>query len=206
MRCAVGFMLGAALLISGCAGKVDYQAPVQPASLENSKTVGKSKEQVWTALIPKLSEKFFVINNLDKSSGFINISYAGSPSTYVDCGYISSYVKNARGERTYYFAASSANETYEALTDGLLLFVNRKTSLEGRMNIVIIDEGADKAKVSVNTRYILTIEALISNVQGLSSRQSNTIAFNTGTQGKGQTISCFSTGSLEREVLSLLPQ
>jgi len=89
------------ITLSGCvSGKVDYMRPSQQSSLSNSKIINRSRDEVWNSSVPQLGKQFFVINNLDKSSGLINISYSGDPEKYVECGTITSYVRNVRGERT----------------------------------------------------------------------------------------------------------
>ena len=83
MKMIVPAVLIAAL--AGCAGQTNYipGAPLQNYS--NVKVINKSREATWNASVPQLGKQFFVINNLDKSSGFINLSYAGDPESYVDC-------------------------------------------------------------------------------------------------------------------------
>ena len=92
----------AALVVSGlagCAGKVDYIRPTTQISLgQNTKLIQKPRDAVWATSVPALSKQFFVINNLDKTSGLINLSYSGDPEKYIDCGRITSFVKNAQGE------------------------------------------------------------------------------------------------------------
>ena len=202
---ALGLTLSAALIAAGCAGKFDYTPPTDFGIAQNSKSVSKSKDQVWAELIPAISQKFFVINNLDKSSGLINISYAGDPITYVDCGHITSVVKNARGERTYSFPAARQRQQYEVMNDRVgLAFVDRKVNLEGRLNVIVSEERATKSTVTVNTRYVVNVEGQFSNPQGQSRRDGYTISFNTGATGYGQTISCRPTGNLEAELLALV--
>ena len=96
--------------IVGCAGKLDYVRPiVQPGASSNSKVIDKPRDAVWNASVPALGRQFFVINNLDKSSGLINVSYSGDPEKYVDCGQVSSYVKNLQGEARRFRPMGGAN-------------------------------------------------------------------------------------------------
>ena len=75
MRIAI--LLVAVSLVAGCAGKLDYVRPTTPAAAStNYKIIDKPREAVWNASVPELGKQFFVINNLDKSSGLINISYS----------------------------------------------------------------------------------------------------------------------------------
>lgn len=102
--------------LAGCAGKVDYIRPTMQATPgQNVKLIQKPRDAVWAASVPALSKQFFVINNLDKSSGLINLSYSGDPEKYIDCGRITSFVKNAQGERTYDFAGAKAQQSYEIM-------------------------------------------------------------------------------------------
>jgi hypothetical protein len=80
-----------AVVIAGCAGTNGYVAPdIKVEAISNTKLIEKSREDVWNAGIAALGKRFFVINNLDKSSGLININYSGDPEKYVDCGRITS--------------------------------------------------------------------------------------------------------------------
>jgi len=150
------FVLGLAVFIVGCAGKVDYIPPSTIPRADNSKIINKPREVVWNVAVPALGKQFFVINNLDKSSGLMNLSYSGDPENYIDCGRVISYVKNVRGERTYDFPGAKAEQTYEVMRQPDLFVVRRKMSLEGRINLVFEDAGPDQTKVSVNTRYVVT--------------------------------------------------
>ena len=207
------------VLASGCAGHMNYRPPKSIAPLSNSIEILKSKDEVWKILVPALGKNFFVINNLDKESGLINISYSGDPEKYVDCGYIESYVKNARGERTYNFSASSANQNYEVMdmAHGGLFFVNRKMNLEGRMNLIVEEISPDKTRVTADAKYILTKSGTVRNVQNIERSFSDTISFNSNQSarfpGNGDQISgngdqtrtlCQANGKFENEVLLLL--
>ncbi|MBU4320233.1 MAG: hypothetical protein KJ739_04005 [Nitrospinae bacterium] len=197
-------------VLVGCAGKFEYTRPTSPPTLNNSVVITKSKDELWKIIVPMLGKQFFVINNLDKDSGIINISYSGDPEKYVDCGWINSYVKNARGERTYSFPASKAYQEYEVMDlehGGGLLFFNRKMSLEGRMNIIVEEMDGTKSRVTANTKYILTKTTTVRDVQNRSNTLTDTISFNSGQEstfaGRAATT-CRSTSKLEDEVLTLL--
>jgi hypothetical protein len=72
-------------VLNGCASHFSYTRPVGIQRLENSKILEKPRDAVWNAAVPALGKQFFVINNMDKSSGFINLSYSGDPETFVSC-------------------------------------------------------------------------------------------------------------------------
>jgi hypothetical protein len=197
-----------ALALSGCAGEFRYTSPVTSVSSENSKLVARSKDEVWKDLIPELGKQFFVINNLDKDSGLINISYTGDPSAYIDCGQIYSFVQNARGERTYNFPASSASQSYEIMEDTLYM-VDRRMNLEGRVNLVVQEADANQTLVTANTRYVVTRSGTMTQAYPAVSRSFNdTVSFNSGGRatfpGQSNNTVCVATGKLEAELLELV--
>ncbi|OPL14103.1 MAG: hypothetical protein AVO39_09635 [delta proteobacterium MLS_D] len=201
------------ILTVGCAGRYDYRPPSSIVPQKNSVEINKSKDEVWKIIVPALGKNFFVINNLDKESGIINISYSGDPEKYVDCGHIESYVKNARGERTYRFPASSAHQTYEVMDmnqGGGLFFVDRKMHLEGRMNLIVEEIAPNRTLITANTKYVLTKSGTVRNVQNAMSSFSDTISFNTNQGdrfpggGSQPGTFCQANGNFEKEVLSLL--
>lgn len=201
------FILSA--LLSSCAGKIEYTRPSGKPVLNNSRVFNMETDELWRKLVPELGKQFFVINNLDKSSGIINISYGGDPQKYIDCGYINSYVKNARGERNYYFPASKAFQEYELMQNGLYL-VSRKMNLEGRINIIVETISSNKSRVTVNTKYIVTKNISVSdNNRRILNTATDTISFNSGQESsfpsaQTQPTTCQANGELENEILSLL--
>lgn len=196
-------------LLAACAGEVNYTGPATASQIPNAKTVPEGKSAVWAKLVPALGKDFFVINNLDKDSGLINVSYQGDPRSYVDCGRIRSYVKNARGERVYEFDAASPHKRYEVMTDGLY-FIDRMMDLEGRVNIIVEEKAPKSTQITANTRYVLTKKGTISDIQGRSLQFSDTINFNTNgsasfpNPGSTEQTTCRPTGKLERSILNLV--
>lgn len=200
-------------LLFGCAGSVNYVRPTSaPTMGSNSKIIDKPRDVIWNAAVPELGKQFFVINNLDKSSGLINISYSGDPEKYIDCGRINSYVKNARGERTYNFAGAKAQQSYEVMDPGTGLYlIDRRMSVEGRMNLVFEEVSLNQTRITANTRYIIQRQILVRNLGSNASQTMNdTLSINSGGTGSfpsnsnGEPTQCVSTGELEREVLSLV--
>jgi hypothetical protein len=201
------------LCVTACAGKVDYTRPMaQAARSSNVKTVERSRDAVWNASVPELGKQFFVINNLDKSSGLMNISYTGDPERYIDCGRIRSYVKNAKGERTYDFAGAKAQQSYEIMNPSVgLFFLDRRMNLEGRVNLIFEESGPTSTRVTANTRYVVTRTQTVRNAgNSIPQTGSDTISFNSGgsasfpRNAQGQSAECVSTGALEQEILSAI--
>ena len=165
----------------------------------------KPRDEVWNRLVAGLGEKFFVVNNLDKASGFINVSYTGDPEEYVDGGELYFKVSNLAGTREYRFPASRKFAEYETSQNGMLWFVRRNLNLDGRINIVVAEVSESKTRVTVNTRYVLTLSV---NSQEVTQRSvlphAETIAFNSGDQGSSTAGTQFRpTGRLEAAILEL---
>lgn len=201
------------LCVAACAGKVDYIRPTaQVAPSSNTKTVERPRDLVWNASVPELSKQFFVINNLDKSSGLMNISYTGDPERHIDCGRITSYVKNGHGERTYDFAGAKAQQSYEILDPSVGLFrVDRRMNLEGRVNLIFEEVGPNTTRVTANTRYVVTRTQVFRNVaNNFPQTGTDTLSFNSGGGASfpanpvGRSAECLSTGVLEQEILSAI--
>lgn len=196
-----------ALLMYGCAGNFDYIRPTHQDRTSNSVMINLPKDIVWNAAIPKLGSQFFIINNLDKSSGLINLSYSGDPEKYVDCGRIISYVSNLRGGRTYDFQASKAAQRFEVMRYGKLFNVDSRMGLEGRVNLIFEELEPNKTRVTANTKYVLTNSIDINGIHDTLE----TIAFNFNKGGQlssslisdlsERTTECGPTGELEYEIL-----
>ena len=208
------------IFFPGCAGYYTYTPPGSPLPGKNSIVVNEPKEVIWKKMVPKLGKRFFTINNLDKSSGLVNITYRGDPEAYVDCGSTESVVKNIRGKRMYSFPVSRANQEFEALIGTQLFIVTRKMVLESKVNLIFEDMGENKTKITANANYILTntqtnrqISAIIeTNEKGTIDAHpeevSESINFNSNGSASFQTsitsTKCQPTGKYEKDVLSLV--
>jgi hypothetical protein len=198
------------ILLTGCAAtsSVNYSPPTETKT-QNSKTVQKSFDEVWDRLVKQLSSDFFVINNIDKSSRLINLSFtSNTPSKFVDCGYTSRGFKNPQGERAYnYQTADSAAFSYVA-PNGFPLNAQRNTKLEGRTNIYIAPEGKDTL-ISVNTKYVVSVNLTASTFDGRPAGSQNiSLDFSTkqGYMGDGNkdSVTCYSIGTVEQRILQMI--
>jgi hypothetical protein len=199
------------LFLTGCAGSVNYTKPVNTAKKDNSIIINKPIDVVWKNAVPELGKQFFVINNLDKSSGLINISYTGDPEKYIDCGHIRTSVTNLRGTRNYDFPASRANQYYEIMNNaGGLYQIQRSMSLDGRMNLVFEELSKGQTRVTANTKYVVTKNFRAQEAGGNRGGNSvDTISFNSGGSANfpadrnGGFSTCMPTGAFEKDVLSI---
>ena len=199
-------------LLGGCVtGKFVYTPPTERAATLNSIEIARPIDGVWATAIPALGRHFFVVNTIDRSSGFVNLSYSGGPEQFVDCGEISSTVANAAGERTYSFPASRSSQYYERTADGRLFQIDRRASLDGRVNLIFEAIGPNRTRVTITTRYVFTRESQVTTVgTGISRSLRDSISFNTNQSGRFQpdlrsvAVTCYATGKLEADLLNLL--
>ncbi len=193
------------LLLAGCAGDFVYVRPVPLETPEPLVTVGKNKAEVWQQIVPMLEDRAFVIDTLDKDAGVLILSYTGDPEGYVDCGHITSYVKNLHGERTYQFPAATASTEYEVMQWNGLRIITRAMSLEGRINVTVTATGAGQTQVASRARYSVTRNLTIRDTRGHSEVASHVMHFTSGQDGAFPgTGNCRATGLLEAEVLFAL--
>lgn len=190
----------------GCAsGNFTYIPSNQPAFVKNSIDVDKSKDSTWNQLIAGLSSGFFVINNMDRESGFLNLSYAGDPEKYVDGGELNYTMSNLRGERTYRFPASRASAQYEAMVGSNLCGFLRQLDLDGRINILLSELAPSRTRITVNIRYILTLKVTGQSVTGqIVAPYQETFSFNSGQSTKSNAGTEYrSKGILEQTILEI---
>lgn len=220
-----------AILLSGCATqgisslKYTDNTPIQ---VKNEIEVSKPQSQVWDTLVKELSKSFYVINNIDKESRIINVSFSSnSPEEYVDCGKSHrTYTQGDKSEVYDYdvagpaeFKVATTRQEHPAFAN--YINIRREPMLEGRSNIYVAPDEKDNSKtiVTVNTRYVLTIrvkgEAFAQHVsgnifsQGRIPEETTTIIFNTNKAGQkeiggGANMTCFSKGKLEKEILDMI--
>ncbi|MDO8652026.1 MAG: membrane lipoprotein lipid attachment site-containing protein [Undibacterium sp.] len=216
------------LILSGCAtqgvSSFDYTKKT-PIEVKNELQLNQPYLQVWDKLIKELSKSFYIINNIDKESRIINLSFSSSkPSDFVECGSTSRTYK--QGEHiesiTYDVADNStfrvATQKQEHPTMTNYFSVRRVTNLEGRTNIYLAPLDSDKTKtlITVNTRYVLNINTFSQGyaqhisgnlfTRGNEINTPNSVSFNTNKPNSAPTdqITCFSKGKLEQDVLQLL--
>jgi hypothetical protein len=203
--------------------------PPQQQEFKNSVVSESSFEEVWSGLVRELSKSFFVINNVEKPSRIINLSFSldGDISEYVDCGRSKREFKSHEEERTYDYAVSSPSD-YK-FTDGLVFqnywhriwAVKRGAELTGRINVFVApSEGG--TEVAANVRYIVEFSQsgrfYLTHVRAPNRPDpymaqeempvsTAKISFNTGSVGKSDAsppVVCASTGALEKSILELV--
>lgn len=225
-------ILLALFLSAGCATvKVSghqYDNPIQK-SIANEKVVNEPFSAVWDRSVAKLSSSFFVINNIDKQSRLINLSFSTDMAEkYVDCG---------QTTRDFSFQGETSSYTYEVAEDSFyksiskwgayknlpaVAQVTRTTNLDGRINLYMAPVNSTKTKVAANVRYILSMHTsgfydgynafgTVQVRQPISPISAPPISFNTkkptsknlGYAQGTQRVTCQSNGLLESELLGM---
>ena len=205
-----------------------YYEP-EPTHVDNELVIERPFSEVWDSLVKELAKSFFVINNVEKESRIINVSFlTNNPEDYIDCGrsHRTSQIDDESFNFNYPVAHSNSFiiaahwGTYKNLLAKYL--INRKVSLEGRVNIYVApqDEGT---VITANARYVFssdgsgTIEyfngvGTLVRSQPFPGSGPRTLSFNTnqpgsddwGTPEEPIKVKCHSTGALEGQILRLV--
>lgn len=199
----------AALLSAGCyTTKIDIRPAERPTSAENSIVVERSRAELWAKGIPALASRFFVINNLDQTSGLVNVSYAGSPVRYVEGPILTYSVMQGAGspQRSTTFLGTQDKVDYVYAQGERAAIVHRAMKLEGRANIVLEELGPAKTRVTANVKYVLTQSKSFEPVGRWIPPPpvSATIDFNSGGSGSftdHPDATYYASGALEAELL-----
>ena len=183
----------------------------------------KSYPKVWDDLVEKFSDRFYVINDMDKDLKKIQVSFQSShPEYYVDCGEttrtyrhegdIETHVYNDAESVSYRVADEKRQHPYLSSYK----FIKRNTYLEGNSVVYIKINDNNKTFISINTIYKLYIEvtgqsyAKPSNGNPFMTEKlpaiTEVLLFETNsptthTFDDGEKITCSSKGKLEREIL-----
>lgn len=234
MKRTISLIVASLLVINllGCATTTSsfVYMPPNEAKYDNEIFVDRPFEVVWDDLVKQISKSFYVINNIEKASRIINLSFStDTPGEYVDCGESTREYGKKSNIMTYTYAvAESSFYKSGAKGGGMGQFpieynVNRETALEGRVNIFVAPEG-DGTNITVNCRYILSISTSgnyeARNVfgevfeRGIVPPTTSKVVFNTnqektsnwGTPSEPVYSTCHSTGKLEQEILNLVKQ
>lgn len=229
-RSAVRIGLIISVSLCGCATATQstYRPP-QQVTITNEKTVNAPFDDVWSRALPKLAQSFFSINNMEKDSGFLNLSYAGDPGIYVDCG---TNVVTGKGQSQAVDVSNSTNAVDVTVQGGSQVTVDAQTTLDTKINVVFIKETEDMTRVSVNVQYeVNKINVARLKSVGLGLAVAQALAASGGSYARGpqpgdivdqksgravfksgQTVPisnfgnmvCRATGQMERDILTLI--
>ena len=217
--------------LTGCATQgvtTVNRIPPKVASLTYEQKFEQPQGVVWDRLVKNMAKSFFVINNIDKDSRIINISYSSDkPQEYVDCGRSTRTYNDGKTTESYEYGVTDSLVTYKAASNkqpdprfssvGLIL---RRATVDGRANVYVAPE-SNGTLISVNAKSVVKItlsgEMLVQNFAGQVLRRqaippvsADVTAVTKGstesTMAVGTTVervTCYSTGKLEKEILDL---
>ena len=169
----------------------------------NSLVVSKSKNEVWRQASASPTQDGFVITDVDNGTGVITLTYSGDAERYVECGYITSYVENLRGERRYQFAAATASTEYELMTGREIVSIARRMALDARVSVTVTPIGDKNTRLSATAHYALSRTMVIRDTHGGAQTISHRINFTSDHEGAFPgVVACRANGMLETDALS----
>ena len=142
------------ILLSSCAlekkkltenvGK--YVPPnIDDINFKNFVISNKNFDETWTSIIDFVNDSFFKIENLEKDSGLLTLSFGSKePENFIDCGDF---------EYTLFFTGEEFKGSYIDYVKSGLLAV-----LEAKMNINIQKIDNESTKISINTNYTFSTQ------------------------------------------------
>jgi len=162
----ISFMV-LSLLLSSCISSKSIYKPPSQENLQNKyiKEFNRPYNEIWDALINYSASTFFGIDNFEKESGLLTLSFgASNPQDYITGGYWKTDI--VYGVNELHFEGD--------YVEYLSLYQNG--SLVGKMNIVVKKIDDNNTRVVVNARYVFSTNATDANGRSYN----NTWNFNTG--------------------------
>ena len=142
------------ILLSSCAVKKEkltenfgkYVPPnIDDTNFKNSAITNINFEETWTSVIDFVNDSFFKIENLEKDSGLLTLSFGSKEAEkFIDCGDF---------EYTLFFTGEEFKGSYIDYAKSGLLAV-----LEAKMNINIRKIDNESTQVSINTNYMFSTQ------------------------------------------------
>ena len=118
---------------------------IDDINFKNFVITNKNFDETWTSLIDFVNDSFFKIENIEKDSGSLTLSFGSKePENFIDCGEF---------EYTLFFTGEEFKGSYIDYVKSGLLAV-----LEAKMNINIQKIDNDSTKISINTNYTFSTQ------------------------------------------------
>lgn len=138
-------LIFSSLLYIGSGATGTYIPPSQIAEPKQSITIDTDFNTVWNKTIAYVGDTFFVIDNVEKDSGLINLSFSASdPRQFIDCG------------KCNITSGKDSGQTVEEATPQFQFNqCNFTTKLSGKINIIVTKIDDHKTKIKINTRYVV---------------------------------------------------
>ena len=114
-------------------------------NFKNSVITNKNFDETWNTVINFVNDSFFKVENLDKDSGLLTLSFGSKePENFIDCGDF---------EYTLFFTGEEFKGSYIDYVKSGLLAV-----LEAKMNINIQKIDNESTKITINTNYLFSTQ------------------------------------------------
>ena len=118
---------------------------IDDTNFQNSIITNKNFDETWTSVIDFVNNSFFKIENLEKNSGLLTLSFGSKePEKFINCGDF---------EYTLFFTGEEFKGSYIDYVKSGLLAV-----LEAKMNINIQKIDNESTKISINTNYTFSTQ------------------------------------------------
>ena len=195
------------ILISSCALEKEkltenigkYVPPnIDDTNFKNSVITNKDFDEAWTSITDFVNNSFFKIENLEKDSGLLTLSFGSKEAeNFIDCGDF---------EYTLFFTGEEFKGSYIDYAKSGLLAV-----LEAKMDVNIQKIDNETTKISINTNYkYSTQHALgyydpkLNQTYSFESGGYQTIDVINPIKGSIPTRTCKSTNFAENAILNVI--
>ena len=195
------------VLLSSCSVKKEkltenvgkYVPPnIEDTNFKNSIITNKNFEETWTSVVDFVNDSFFKIENLEKDSGLLTLSFGSKePENFIDCGDF---------EYTLFFTGEEFKGSYIDYVKSGLLAV-----LEAKMNINIQKIDNESTKITINTNYLFSTQHALgyydpklNQTYSFVSGGYQTIDVINPISGSIPTRTCKSTNFAENEIFSVV--
>ncbi len=195
------------ILISSCALEKEkltenigkYVPPnIDDTNFKNSVITNKDFDEAWTSITDFVNNSFFKIENLEKDSGLLTLSFGSKEAeNFIDCGDF---------EYTLFFTGEEFKGSYIDYAKSGLLAV-----LEAKMNINIQKIDNESTKISINTNYTYSTQHALgyydpklNQTYSFESGGYQTIDVINPIKGSIPTRTCKSTNFAENAIFNLI--
>lgn len=173
----------------------------------NTKTVNKSRDNLWRSVSSALAQSRFAVTSVDYKSGAMQLRYAGDPRNYIDCGKVNAKVTLPTGDRVYEFPAAIASQQYQINNQGKIFNVDRRMTLEAQTVLSLQALDANSTATRIETRYGVTRDQFVTPTQGgapFNASDSINFMYNESATFPNAATRCTATMKLENELMQLI--
>ena len=171
---------------------------IDDTNFKNSVITNKNFDKTWSSIIDFVNSSFFKIENSEKDSGLLTLSFGSKEAEkFIDCGDF---------EYTLFFTGEEFKGSYIDYAKSGLLAI-----LEAKMNIYIQEIDNESSKVSINTNYTYSTQHALgyydpelNQIYSFVSGGYQTINVINPIKGSIPTRTCKSTNFAENEIFNVI--